>query len=119
MHGRLWKEATQEGESLSRHRPARVQLRCAAASPRCSPPARLANSSARGAESQGESTEFPPEPAGAELSPHREASRRLVLSCRRSLNSITLSFGRTCERNSQQYHTSPQGSKHYLDERMI
>lgn len=49
---------------------------------------------------QRESTEFPPAPAGAEPSPCREASRRLVPSHRRSLSSITLSFVPTCDTTS-------------------
>lgn len=41
-----------EGKTPSQHCPARLRLRCAAASPPCSPPAWLTNSSARGAKSR-------------------------------------------------------------------
>lgn len=85
MHGWLWLEAT---EGKVRVHPA--------------------NSSACGAESRIESTKFPLEPSSAELSPCREASRK------RSLNSITLSFGPAHECSNQEHHTFPQGSQHYL-----
>lgn len=120
MHGQLWKKATQ-GKARPHPSTAQPGSNCAVLPRALRAPLLPGSLTAQSVEPKagGGKHQVPPRIHGAELSPCREASRRLVPSCRRSLNSITLSFGPTCERNSQQYHTFPQGSKHYLDERMI
>lgn len=115
-----WGTETPRPYGKARAHPSTVQpgSSCTASSRHCSP-AWLANSSAHAGKGRGKSADSPSESASTGLNSHREPSRRSVLSCTGSLNSVTLSFGPTHKHNSQISHTLPQGSKHYLDKWMV
>lgn len=108
--------ALREGKSPSQHCPARVQMhRELLALPSCLACQQLSPWGQR----KGEKCRLSVRAWSTGLSPGREESRRSVLSCTRSLNSTTLSFGLTHKHNSQISRTLPQGSKHYLDKQMV